>query len=803
MIPKDLVAGLRRVRRHKGFSALTIAGLAAGMACVLLILLYVGFERSYDRFHERGDDIFLCARENVLAGGSELKGITGAPLAPLLLRNIPEVEAAVRFTAFRGEFVGRGPARFLERGWFFADASVFEVFSFPLERGDAATALREPLSVVVSAETARKYFGDEPPLGGVLSYVFGGRSFDFKVSGVLKPLPRNSHLRFDFLASYASLSSILGDNAGYFLTRHWDSPTWTYVKLGAGSNPDGVNRRLAELSRAFVDRRSALAVSHRLVPLREVYFDAPGPPIGARGDRRLVRTLSAVAFLIILIACVNFMNLSTARAELRAREIGLRKVVGASRPRLVRQLLGEAVILSLFAAVCGLAGAALLLPSFAAYVGSPLAARDLLGGGFLAATVLTALGTGLLAGAYPAFVLASLRPERTLGRAGRAGRSGLAMRRVLVTGQFALSIALIAGSLLTARQVRFLRTMDVGFQKENVLVVPVRDGAVRRRYETLKSRWLAEAGVLGVTASSMRPGVDSQNGISLRARGNPDVDMGIIYVDPDYVRTFGIPIVRGRDFERGSAADAAGALLVNETAVKRLGWTDGIGEPVELFFKEGGRIEPVARAVVVGVVADFHFRDLTTPVQPILIRVAPNRFDYLFVRLEPGALPGAAARLRADWEDLAFAQPFEFTSLDGDIDAVYKSFADFGRIALTATGFAVLIACLGLFGLAVHAVQRRTKEIGIRKVLGSSVAGIVVLLSRDFLALVLLANILGWPLAYVFIRGWLRNFAVRVPVGAGPFLVAGLAAFALALATVIAHAVRAALAPPVASIRYE
>jgi len=802
MIPKDLVTSLRHIRKHKGFTALNIVGLAAGMACVLLILLFVRFERSYDRFHEHHNDIYLVARENIYEGGSEIKGITGAPLAPLLLQNFPEVEEAVRFTAFRGEFVGRGAVRFLERGWLYADPSVFKVFTFPLDRGDAATALGEPLSVVLSAETARKYFGNENPLGEVLTYTFGGRKTNFKVTGVLKLVPRNSHLRFDFLASYASLSSILGPNAGYFLTQHWDSPTWTYIRLRAGANPQAIDQRLPEFSRTFVDKRSAQGVSHRLVPLREVYFDGPGPPIGAQGNRPLVRILTAVAVLILLIACINFMNLSTARAELRAREIGLRKIVGASRPRLVRQLLGEAVLMSLFAAVCAVGVAALLLPSFSSYVGSPLAARDLLTGGFLALTLLTALATGLLAGTYPAFVLASLRPYHILKRGG-GGRSATAARQVLVTGQFALSIALIAGSFLTARQVRFLRMMDLGFQKENVVVIPIRDGAVRQRYETLKSRWLEETGVLGVTAASMRPGVDSQNGINLRAKGNPDTEMGIIYVDPDYVRTFGIPVVRGRDFVRGSSADVTGSLLINETALKRLGWTEGVGEPVELFFKEGGRIEPVAQAVVVGVVADFHFRDLTTPLQPILIRIAPNRYDYLFIRISGSVLPGAISRLRKTWEEMAFTQPFEFTFLDGDIDAVYRSYANFGRIALVATGFAVLIACLGLFGLAVHAIQRRTKEIGIRKVLGSSVSGIVVLLSKDFLKLVLLANVLAWPVAYLFMQNWLRNFAYRIPIGAGPFLAAGFVAFAVALATVIVQSVRAALAEPVESIRYE
>jgi putative ABC transport system permease protein len=803
MTLKDLAAGLRQVRRHKGFSALTIAGLAAGMACVLLILLYVRFERSYDAFHEHRNDIYLCVRENVYEGGRESKGITGAPLAPLLLQNIPEVEQAVRFTCFRGEFVGRGPVRFLERGFVFADPSVFKVFSFPLDRGDPAAALEEPFSVVLTPETARKYFGADDPVGRVLSYAFGGRSFDFKVSGVLRTVPRNSHLRFDFLASYASLSSILGDAAGYFLTQHWDSPTWTYVRLRAGSGPEAVNARLPGFSRTFVDKRSAKEVSHRLVPLGKVYFDAPGPAMGPQGNRQLVGVLSAVAVLILLVACINFMNLSTARAELRAREIGLRKVVGASRPQLVRQLLAEAVLLSLFAGLCAVGGAALLLPSFSAYVGAPLAARDLLTAGFLALTVLTALGTGFLAGAYPAFVLASLRPYHVLKPGGREGRSGLAVRQVLVTGQFALSIALIAGSFLTARQVRFLRTMDVGFQKENVLVIPVRDQGVRRQYETLKSRWLSEAGVLGVTAASMRPGVDSQNGISLRARGNPDTEMGIIYVDPDFVRTFGIAVVRGRDFVPASTADASGALLVNETAVKRLGWTDGVGEPVELFFKEGGRIEPVAQAAVVGVVADFHFRDLTTPLQPLLIRIAPNRYDYFFVRVRGVSAAETVSRLRVSWDALGLSQPFEFTALDGDIDAVYRSYRDFGRIALAATIFAILIACLGLLGLALHAIQRRTREIGIRKVLGSTAPGIVLLLSKDFLKLVLLANVLAWPVAYVFMQNWLRNFAYRISIGVVPFFAAGLTAFAIALATVIVQSLRAALAPPVESIRNE
>jgi len=803
MFRNYLITALRNIRRYKGFAFINMAGLAVGMACFLLIVFYVRFETSYDGFHKNGRDIYLVVRENTADNYSESKGITGAPLAPLLLRNFPSVEDAVRFTAFRGEFVGRGEKRFLETRFFYADDSVFKVFTFPLAEGDPATALRDPFAVVLTAETARRYFGGQNPLGQVLSYNFYGRSFDFRVTGVLKPIPRNSQFEFDFLASYSSLKLLLGENAEYFLTRHWDSPTWTFVKLRAGADPAELNRQLPAFSQKFVDKWSYASVNHRLQPLRDLYFHSPGPALGAHGSSELVVVLSAIAAFILLIACINFMNLATARSESRAREIGIRKVVGSEKRQLVAQFLGESLVYSFLALVLASGVVELLRPAFSNFVGKNIPIHYLRDPGLLAIMVLTAAGVGLFSGAYPAFFLASLRPFFILkGQAGGRG-SGLAVRKILVVGQFVLSIALISAALLMGRQTRFLSKADMGFKKENVLAIPVRDGSLVRQYESLKARWLQRPGVLGVTASSMEPGVGGPNGINLRGRGNPDTEMPIVYVDHDFFKVLDVRMAGGRDFSRAVSTDAAGALVLNESARQRLAWTDGIGEAAELFFKEGGKIVPVYQTTVIGVVKDFHFRDLTTSIQPVLFKIDARRFSSLLVRLDGQRIPEAIDGLKSSWQEFHFNQPFEFTFLEDDMKTVYKSFSNFTRLTAYATGLAIFIACLGLFGLASYTIEKRVKEIGVRKVLGASVSRIALLLSKDFLKLVLVANVVAWPAAFYFIENWLRSFAYRISVGFGTFVLAGLLALAVALVTVGARAVKAALANPADSIRYE
>ncbi len=803
MFENYLKTALRNIRRHKGFSFINIAGLAVGMACFLLIVFYVRFENGYDSFHKNGRDIYLVVRENTAENYTEDKAITGAPLAPLLLQNFPSVEDAVRLTAFRGEFVSRGENKFLETRFFYVDDSIFKVFTFPLAQGNPKTALRDPFTVVLTAETAQKYFGGKNPLDQVLSYNYFGRSFDFRVTGVLKPIPRNSQFEFDFLASYASLRPLLGENGQYFLTRHWDSPTWTYVKLRAGADPAGLNKQFPAFSEKFVDKWSYASINHRLQPLRDLYFHSPGPAIGGHGSPRLVLVLSAIAGFILLIACINFMNLATARSESRAREIGIRKVVGSEKRQLIAQFLGESLAFSFLGLILAAGLVGLFRPAFSNFIGKVIPINYLQDPGLLAIMILTATGVGLFSGAYPAFFLASLRPFFILkGQAGSRG-SDLFVRKVLVVGQFVLSIALISAALLMGRQTRFLSTADMGFKKANVVTIPIRDRSISRQYESLKARWLQRSGILGVTASSMEPGVEGPNGINLRGRANPDTEMAIVYVDHDFFKVLGIQMAKGRDFSRAVSTDASGALILNESALQRLGWADGVGEPAELFFKEGGKIVPVYQTTVVGVVKDFHFRDLTSSIQPVLFKIDPRRFDRILVRLEGTRIAEAIDGLKSSWQEFQCSQPFEFTFLDDDMKSVYKSFSNFTRMTAYATGLAIFIACLGLFGLASFAIEKRVKEIGVRKVLGASVSRIVLLLSKDFLKLVVVANIVAWPAAYYFVKNWLLGFAYRISVGVGSFVLAGLLALAIALLTVGLQAVKAALANPVDSIRYE
>jgi putative ABC transport system permease protein len=801
MFRNYITVALRNVVRHKAHSLIAIAGLAVGMACFLLVTFFILFERSYDDFHKNGKDIYLVVRENRGEGYAEEKAITGAPLAPLLEENIAAVEAAVRLTCFQGDLVGRGEQFFAERRFFFADKDFFRVFTFPLKEGNADTALAEPLSVVLTEETARKYFGDEDPIGKVLTYSLSGPRFDFRVTGIVKPIPKNSHLQFDFLASYDSLRLIINDD--YFFTRHWDSPTWTYVKLRRGQSAKNVDDLLPAFTERFVDKWSYASISHHLLPLSGVYFRSPGPAIGPRGNRQIVLILSAIAVFILLIACINFMNLATARSESRAKEIGLRKVVGAQRRQLVRQFLVESLVCSSFALLLSIGLVELFLPAFSRFAGKEISIQYLKNPACLAAMIITAVGVGLAAGAYPALFLSSLRPFSVLKESDSRRGRGVLIRQVLVVGQFAISIALIASVALLLRQIRFLEHADLGFNKSHVLTIPIRDRAVRAKLELLKNRWLGIPSVVAVTASSMEPGVTSQNGINISARGNPDLEMGIVYVDHDYVRAFGIEMAQGRDFSKEITADATGSVLINEEAVRRLGWESGVAEPIEMFFKEGGRVVPVYQAAVIGVVKDFNFRDLTTSMQPILLKIDPRRFYYIFIRVDGQKINDTIEAVRGVWSEFQFSQPFELSFLEDDMNAVYRNFVNFAVVSRSATLLAIFISCLGLFGLATFSVEKRIKEIGIRKVLGASTIGIVALLDRDFLKLVLAANILAWPAAYYFANRWLQNFAYRISIGAWAFLLAAAVALAVALLTVSYQSVRAAIANPVQSLRYE
>ncbi len=791
---------LRNIRRNRIYSFINILGLAIGIACFLLIVFYIQHERSYDSFHERGENIYQVVRINKQGDWQEERVNTGAPLAPLMVENLSGIEEAVRFTCFRNDLIGFGENRFIERRFFFADESVFDVFTFPLALGDSSSALSEPFTVVLAPGVARKYFGDLDPINKVLTYYFGGKAIDFRVTGVLEKIPQNSHIDFDFLASYKSLLPIVGE---YFITKHWDSPTWTYVLLKKGVSPQSIDSLLPAFTEEHVDKRSFTSANHKLLPLRDVYFHSPGPSIGRWGNVQYLFIFTVIAVFILLIACINFMNLATARSGSRAKEIGMRKVVGAQRSQIVRQFLGESLVYSTLSLILAVVLVEIFLPRFSNLVGQELRINYLRNFPYVLILLVTTLLVGVIAGSYPAFFLSAFKPASVLKGKLRSGGAAVWVRKALVVGQFVISIALIAGAVFIFQQIEFVKNRDLGFKKEQLITVPLRDRSVRGKYELLKNKWLQNTNIQNVTATSMEPCVTSQNGIDVKARGVEDLDIGIIYADHDYCRTLGIDMAAGRDFSTSISTDANEAILINRTALETLGWQEGIGEEMELYFREGGKIIPVYQGRVVGVVEDFNFRDLTTPMQPILIKIDPKRYYYALVRINGTKINESIQHMKKGWQELAFDYPFEFTFLEDDMNGVYRSVETFGSITRYGTFWAIFIACLGLFGLASFTVEKRTKEIGIRKVLGASTPGIMALINKDFLRLVILSNVIAWPIAYYGMTRFLQYFAYRISIQVWAFLLAGGFALLVSFITVTFQAVKAAVLNPSKTLRYE
>lgn len=801
MLKNYFKIAIRNLLRHKVYSFINIFGLAIGMACFLLIVFYIQFERSYDDFHENSKNIYKLVRVNTLGERVERRVNTGAPLAPLLAQNFPAIKHAVRFTCFEMGLIGYGDKRFIERRFFFTDEPVFKVFTFPLLKGDPDTALKEPFSVVLTEETAQKYFGEEDPLNKILVCNFYGNRFDFKVTGVAASIPRNSHLDFDFLASYSSLRPIVGE---WFLTKHWDSPTHTYILLSEGYDPRDLESQLPAFTEKHVDKWSFTSISHEIMSLKDLYFQSPGPAIGRRGNTQFLFILSVISVFILLIACINFMNLSTSRSGSRAKEIGMRKVIGAQRPQLVRQFIGESLVCSFLALFLAAFLVEFFLPAFSHFVGEELYIHYLSDSKYLLTMLLTAILVGVVSGSYPALLLSSFRPAPVLKGEFRGGGSAVLVRKALVVGQFAMSIVLIAGSILIMKQMNFVKNRDMGFNKNHLITMPIRESAVRSKYELLKDRWLQSPDILGVAATSMLPGVGSPNGINISARGVDDIDMPIIYVDHDYVKTLEVPLARGRDFSKEIATDMTEALLINEAALEKFGWQDGLGEQVEMYFKREGRKDPQYLTRVVGILPNFNFRDLTVSLQPMLFKIAPPTHLYhILIRINGNRVPESIDYVRKVWQEFQFDYPFEFTFLEDEMNNVYRSFQNFSSITRYGTFWAILIACLGLFGLASFTVEKKTKEIGVRKVLGASVPRIIRLINKEFFFLVALANMIAWPVAYYAMTHYLRYFAYRTSIGIWIFLLAGALALLVAVLTVSYQAAKAALANPVDSLRYE
>ncbi len=806
MISNYLRIAWRNMARQKGYAFINIFGLATGMAAFVLIALFVVAELGMDQHHPGTGRTFQVQLDAVVSGQAVRTASSPAVMAPTFREEYPEIETAVRVNTWSGSLVRRGDVSFIEPEIHFADSTVFDVFAIDLIRGDAAAALTEPGAIIVSEETARKYFGDEDPMGQTLRI---DDERDYEVTGIFRRDARNAHFDPVMVASFHT-SSRAGDTEWlnnsfhtYVMFREADAAGPFEAKM-----PAAVRKYVAESIQQFTGASfdealaSGLKYDWVLQPAQDLYLhNEAEDQLGRTSNARYVYILGAIAAFILLIACINFMNLATARAAGRAREVGLRKVMGSDRRQLMQQFLGESTLTALVAMVLALGMAALAVPYF-----NDLAQVDLHFAWWLVALMAgTVVITGLVAGSYPALVLSSFQPADVLkGSIAGGGRGGVRLRAALVVFQFAISITLVVSTLVVYRQVDFIQNRELGFSAEQLVVLPLHTGGGMDRFESFRSAVLTHPSVHNAAKSSIMPGQHRiHNTTGFKLEGMPPDDMLIAMtgnVSFDYVETMGLEMVAGRDFDPARPADST-AWVINEEAARRMGHApdDIIG--MRLFQPDVENAED-AGGPVIGVFRDANYESLHTAVRPAVLS-GQGWARYVPVRVAASDMDRVLPMLRDAYADLEPAFPFDYYFADEDFMSLHEQEARLGSLYTLFSVLAVLIACLGLFGLASYVTVQRTKEIGVRKVLGASVPSVVRLLSREFTLLVGLAAVVAFPVAWFMMNRWLSGFAYRTELSWWIFAVAGLLAIIIAWATVGYQSVKAARLNPAEAIRHE
>jgi len=783
MIHNYIRSAGRHLLRRKLYSFINIAGLALGLTCFILIGLWIRDEMTFDQFHVKRDRIFRVL--NQMPDGRQYKDITCA-LGPALREEYSEVEEVSRLVTWASSMVRYKDRQLDERGIYLADPGFFRIFSFPFVRGNPETALADKYSVVLTEPAARRIFGDEDALGKVIHC--DRMEGDFRVTGVIGRYPATSHLRFDILARI----DFLGEDR---LARwsEWTGPT--YILLKPGVIRSDFEARIADI----YQRHLGPEVSFRpvLQPLREVYLYEDGQ--ASRVWQ--VALFSGIAIFILLMACINYMNLSTAQFTKRAREVGIRKVVGARRGQIIRQYLGEALLIAGLALGLSVILALAALPVFNLFCGKQLSLWGDVTFGTLFVLGMVFVGTGLLAGSYPAFFLSSFRPvvilrERITGRRTEAG-----FRRLLIVVQFAIAIGLIVCTRVVSDQLDYISTRDLGLDRENIVVIN-NNVALKSNYEAFKSRLLLEPDIRHVTTSATLPLSVGQS-IPIDWEGNDAeaVSMDYTVVDYDFFEAFDMDILQGRSFSRKFPSDEASACILSESAVRRMGLTDPIGRTV--YLSHPAWEDSLRTTTVVGVVNDFHARSLHTPIRPFVFRMYRPYYEYVLIKIDGHQTRRALDRMEAVYHEIIPGHPFQSYFLEDTFQQQYVAERRTGKLFNTFAWIAVLIACLGMYGLSAFIVEQRTKEIGIRKTLGASTSRIVALVSRDFLRWVALANLLAWPVAWLVMDRWLQDFAYKVTPGIPAFVTALGMTLLIAILALAYHVTRAARADPVDALRYE
>lgn len=789
---------IRSILKDKSYSAINILGLTIGITCSMFLFMYILDELSYDRYHKNADNIYRIVSNIKEPDNAFTWAVAQIPVAEELRDNYPEVENAVRFFQMSRNLYKNGDQQFYEAEFFLADSTVFDMFDYEFVKGDPATAIDLPFSIVLTEKIAKKYFGDADPVGQSLQ---NQQNEEFKITGVIKDLPTNSHFRFDALVSRNTRPQNRGSwgNFGVF----------TYIQLPANYDLAKMYVSLDTIVKQRVNpifEQYGISIKYELQKLTDIHlYSKIQDEAEAGGDISYIYIFGAVAAFMLIIACINYMNLATARSANRAKEVGIRKVMGSQRAQLVLQFITESVVIALIALVVSLALIYLLLPAF-----NSLSSKEMPFGYILQAPVLLSLlgivvFVGVAGGSYPAFYLSGFNPVSVLkGKLSSKGGS-VFFRKSLVVTQFAISIFMLISTLIVFDQLKFLRNKDLGFNKKQVVRIDLSGRALREKSNVLveKIKQNSDVELVGMADSSPGEGIGK---LLIQVEDNEgkldEKGVDLYSADYDFVKTLGMQIVQGRDFSRDIISDTTYAVLVNEAMVKRMAWDNPIGK--KFVFQGNGPNNTDIEKHVVGVVKDYHQNSLYDIIEPLMI-ILDDEQNYIFVRTKEGDVRQTLAGLEKVWKEVNPNNPFEYKFLDQDFDSQYRSDEKRSQIFTAFSGLTIAIACLGLLGLAAFTTEQRTKEIGVRKVIGASINSLVFLVSKEFFLLVGIGMVLAFPAAWYFTNSWLQNFAYRIELEGEwlTFIVSALLAFAITMVTVGYHVLRAAAANPVNSLRDE
>ncbi len=793
----------RNFIKQKVYSALNVSGLAIGLACSILIFIYINDELSYDKFHSKSDRIYRVLEKFESEGVGEHSASLPFPTGPALKNDFErQVEHSVRFFNFQSPSLAlankAADKGFNESNIFFADSTFFDVFDFELIEGDKETALDEPNAILITRSMAKKYFVDEDPMGKTLE--FQGNQ-NLMVTGVLEDTPKNAHFQFDFIVSFSSLKSSF--RGRYPSSWYWN-PCWTYIVLEENTKPEDLTVQFPDFVQKYFPDFIKDDIELQLQPIEDIHLKSKlDYEIAANSDEKNIYIFGLVAIFVLFIAAINFINLSTARANKRAKEVGVRKSLGSAKSQLINQFIFESVLLTFTSLIIGIVMVMICLPGFNLLTEKSVSITILLEPIFLFSLLGAGLIIGLLSGFYPAFVLSAFKTVSVL-KGGHLKTSGLNFRRVLVTAQFAISIMLIIGTFIVLKQLNFLQNKDAGFDDEHIVMVPVIRSPMGQHYENFKVEALKSSHIFSMTAVEEVVGAKFQVGNYQFEEMDESKPFPRFNVRHDFIQTMNIPLAAGRAYDQTIQTDDSLALIVNETLVHSMGW----GSPEEAIgkrFSYRGEL----RGKVVGVVEDYNFASKHYPIAPLVITLNSRRgafnlfIKYVAVKIDGDQMKAALEDLEKAWISVLPERPFDFFFLDDRINDSYKSEQKLSSITVIFSALAILVACLGLFGLATFSVEQRTKEIGVRKVLGINTTQIMVLLSREFMILIGIAFVIAIPLGFYALNEWLNGFAFRTDIEIWPFVLAGLITFLISAVTVTYHALKASYINPTETLKCE